>query len=197
MSDADGRKHPAGAGRRALGIAWKIAAVGLAIAVIAWAHNIATGDERILAAIERFGYPGVFLLGVVSGFNVVVPVPAISFLPVMTAAGLDAVVCVLVISAGMTLGDMLGFALGRAGRRLVERPGWLRKLEAMRERHWLAPYVLLFFYAAFAPLPNELIVIPIALMGCTWYGVFAAALGGNLLFNTMLAIGFEGIFGLF
>lgn len=180
-----------------LSIAWKVAALALAVAVIVWANQVGVENDQLLDAIARFGYPGLFVVAAISGFNVIIPIPAISLFPLLMQAGFHPVLTVLVIGAGMTVGDMVGFLLGRLGRKVVEKGEWLRRLERVRERHYLAPYVLLFFYAAFAPLPNELIVIPMALIGCTWYGVLGAALAGNLIFNALAAAGFHGIFDLF
>jgi membrane protein YqaA with SNARE-associated domain len=184
------------AGAKVFSIAWKVIAIAIAIVAIAWLHKVGSGNTWVLSAIERFGYPGIFAVAVVSGFNVVVPIPAISFLPAIVAAGFSATIAVIVISAGMTVGDMVGFVLGRLGRKRVERPEWLQRLERIRERHRLAPYVLLFLNAGFSPLPNEVLVIPIALIGGRWYGVFLAALTGNLIFNVLLGAGFQSIFDL-
>jgi len=183
--------------RSALSIAWKVAAVALAVAAIVWANQVGVENEQLLDAIARFGYPGLFVVSAISGFNVIIPIPAISLFPLLMQAGFHPVPTVLVIGAGMTVGDMVGFLLGRLGRKMVESGSWLRRLERIREGHRLAPYVLLFFYASFAPLPNELIVIPMALIGCRWYGVLGAALAGNLIFNALAAAGFHGFFELF
>ena len=165
-----------------------------AVAVIVWANQVAIADDRVLGAIRRFGYLGVFLGAAISGFNLLVPIPAISLLPLIVEAGLDPKLAVLVIAAGMTTGDMVGYLLGRMGRKLVEDPKWLRWLTSLRERHRLAPYVLLFLNAGFSPLPNEVFVIPMALIGCHWAGVFVAALAGNLIFNSLMAAGITTIF---
>ena len=199
MSASDPEEtEPSPRGRRSiLSIAWKVAAVALAIAAIVWANQVAVENEQLLDAIARFGYVGLFVVSAISGFNVIIPIPAISLFPLLMEAGFHPIITVLVIGAGMTVGDMVGFLLGRLGRKMVERGSWLRRLEDIRERHRLAPYVLLFFYASFAPVPNELIVIPMALIGCRWYGVLAAALAGNLIFNGLAAAGFHGFFVLF
>ena len=182
--------------RRSLTIAGRIAALVAVVALVVWVNEVAADNIHVVDAVRRFGYPGLFAVAAASGFNVVVPIPVVAFFPFLMEAGLAPVPTVLIIGAGMTVGDMVGYLLGRAGRKLVEKPSWLRRLEALRDRHRLAPYVLLFLYAAFAPLPNELVVIPMALIGCRWFGVLGAALGGNLIFNSLAAAGFHGIFGL-
>lgn len=193
MSDAPARTTS----QRGRTLALRTAALIAVVALVVWVNEAVAENVRVLDAVRRFGYPGLLAVSAVSGFNVLVPIPVIAFFPFLMEAGLDPVLSVLIIGVGMTIGDMIGYLLGRAGRRIVEKPHWMARLERVRERHRVAPYVLLFFYAAFAPLPNELIVIPLALIGARWYGVLSAALGGNLIFNSLAAAGFQGFFGAF
>ena len=183
--------------RRGRTLALRVAAVVAVVALVVWVNEAAAENVRVLEVVRRFGYPGLLAVSAVSGFNVVVPIPIIAFFPFLMEAGLHPVLSVLIIGTGMTIGDMVGYLLGRAGRKIVEKPHWMARLERVRERHRFAPYILLFFYAAFAPVPNELIVIPLALIGCRWYGVLGAALGGNLIFNSLAAAGFQGVFDFF
>ena len=193
MSDTPARS----ASRRGFILALRVAALIAVVALVIWVNEAVAENVRVLEWVRRFGYPGLLAVSAVSGFNLLVPIPVIAFFPFLMEAGLDPVLSVLIIGTGMTFGDMVGYMLGRAGRRIVEEPQWLARLERARERHRIAPYVLLFFYAAFAPVPNELIVIPLALIGCRWYGVLGAALGGNLIFNSLAAAGFQGLFDFF
>lgn len=193
MSDT----QPGTSSRRGRILALRVAAVIAVVALVVWVNEAVAENVRVLEVVRRFGYPGLLAVSAVSGFNVLVPIPIIAFFPFLMEAGLDPVLSVAIIGIGMTFGDMVGFLLGRAGRKIVEKPRWMARLERVRERHRIAPYVLLFFYAAFAPVPNELIVIPLALIGCRWYGVLGAALGGNLIFNSLAAAGFQGVFDFF
>lgn len=177
--------------------ALRIAALAAVIALVVWVNEYAAANLEVVAAVQRFGYAGLFAVSAVSGFNLLVPIPIIAFFPFLMQAGLAPAPALIVIASGMTVGDLVGFLLGRAGRKLVERPHWLVRLERLQARHRLAPYVLLFLYAAFIPLPNELVVIPMALIGCRMLGVVGAALGGNLIFNSLAAAGFQGVFSVF
>lgn len=183
------------AGRRAGTVALRVAALIGVVALVFWVNESVASNLEVTDAVRRFGYPGLFVIAAISGFNLLVPIPIIAFFPFLMDAGLAPVPAVAVIAAGMTVGDMVGYLLGRLGRKLVEKPHWMRRMERVQERHRLAPYVLLFFWASFAPLPNEVIVIPMALIGCRWLGVLLAALGGNIIFNSLAAAGFEGLFG--
>ncbi len=97
----------------------------------------------------------------------------------------------------MTLGDLVGFLLGAAGRRALDgrEIQALAGLERLRERHTKLPLIVLFVYAAAAPIPNEILVIPMALLGYPVLGVGSALLAGNIIFNGFFALLGIGFFG--
>lgn|GEM_PF-653961 len=194
-----GRARP-GRRRRIGAIALKVLAAAAVIALIVWVNEIAVGSERIRAAVYEFGYGGLFVIAAFSGFNLVVPVPVVAFFPFFMEAGLQPVPTVATIALGMTTGDMVGYLLGYAGREVVHPPAgarrWLDRLERLRARHPHLPYVFLLFYAALVPLPNELIVVPMAFLGYRLPLMFVAAFGGNLVFNGIAASGAVSFFEL-
>jgi membrane protein YqaA with SNARE-associated domain len=150
-------------------------------------------NEAVVDLVERFGYWGMFGASILSGFNVVVPIPIIAFIPVFLEAGLALWAVVLTITLGMTLGDSVGYLLGSTGRKLVHplraRSRILELLDQFRNRHPLFPYLILLGYVAFAPAPNEVIVIPLSFMGYKLRYIFPIVLVGNLIFNTLVALG--------
>ncbi len=95
----------------------------------------------------------------------------------------------------MTGGDFLGYVVGNttrgvAGHRLARVKVRLEKpLGALRSRHRVLPYGLLFLYAAFAPVPDELVVIPLAFERYSLPGVMVAVLLGNVIFTSLTAFG--------
>lgn len=171
------------------------------VALIVWVNESAVDSAGIRGAVREFGYLGLFGTAALSGFNLVVPVPVVAFFPFFMEAGLAPVPTVLTIGLGMTAGDMVGYLLGAIGRQTVEPPrvvrGIIQRAQRLRDRHRLLPYAVLLGYAAVVPLPNELIVIPMAFMGFALAGIFAAALLGNLVFNTIAATGVVQLFHLF
>ena len=128
-----------------------------------------------------------------SGFNIVVPIPAFVFTPLFVEAGLPFVTVAIVMGLGMTAGDVLGYAIGYVTRSLVaERAKHSRiaRLVTWAERHgkvW--PYVLLGVYATMAPGPNELIIIPMAFMGYRLKYMFPIVFVGNAIFITLGSLG--------
>ncbi len=180
--------------------AWLKAFVAFALVAAGFALGGSIhGNEDAAELVRAFGYFGVFLAAVVSGFNLVVPVPAVAFLPTFLAAGLDLWPTILVMSLGVTLADSIAFLIGNAGRSFARRGkarDAVRWLEKLRERSPAAPLAALAFVAAFVPIPNEVVALPLGLMGYRFRAVFATVLCGNLVFNTLFAHGVAGFYGL-
>jgi membrane protein YqaA with SNARE-associated domain len=164
----------------------------------AWYVNIhAAQNDVIRDAVERGGYPMLLALSAASGFNLAVPIPIVSFFPFLMELGFHPWWALATIAFGMTLGDLVGFLLGVAGRRALEgrEIKAFQGLERLRERHAKLPLVALFLYASFAPIPNEVVVIPMALLGYPIVGVGSALFAGNIIFNGLFALAGMGFFG--
>lgn len=183
----------------------KVAALAGLVAFAAWVNVRAAEMEAFREMAAAAGYAGLFAASVVSGFNLVAPIPVALFYPALIESGFTPLPTVLTIAAGMTGGDLLGYMVGNttrdvAGPRLARvRVVLERMLGALRSRHRLLPYGLLFLYAAFVPLPNELVVIPLAFMRYSLPGVMIAVLCGNIVFTPLVAflaaLGVSWIFG--
>lgn len=179
-------------------LALQIALLAVIIAAVVWANVYAADHDLVREATRRFGYPGILIVAALSGFNLVVPIPVVAFFPFFVDVGLDPLATVLTIAVGMTIGDLLGYLVGRTARNVV-RPaedGLVRRLERLGARHPRLPLLVMFLYAAFAPLPNEIVVIPLAFLRYPVAGILAAVLAGNLIFNTLAALGVIRIFEL-
>lgn len=199
MSGQGGGEHPPlerpdGIGAR--GVAVRLGALALLIAVVTWANLYAAEHDLVREMARRFGYPGIFAGAAVSGFNLVVPIPIIAFFPFFMDVGFDRVLTVVVIALGMTTGDLVGYVLGRTTRDVFAPKirGTMARLERLRDRNQVLPFVVMFLYAAFAPLPNEIVVIPLAFLRYPLIGIFTAVLAGNLIFNSLVAFGIVQVF---
>jgi membrane protein YqaA with SNARE-associated domain len=164
-----------------------------------WVNQYAVDNGTFTNIVSRFGYGGLLLLSIASGFNLIVPIPVIAFFPFFVEIGFHPLLTVAVIAFGMTLGDLLGYLIGQTGRTMVnpKSRALLARIEALGEKHRLLPYVLLFLYAAFSPLPNELIVIPFAFLRFRMWRVMLAVFLGNIIFNMIAAFGFFQLFSFF
>jgi len=152
-------------------------------------------NGELQTTIARFGYLGILIASVLSGFNILVPIPIIAFTSAFVASGLNFWAVIVTISVGLTLGDLFGYLIGNLGRGLTsgkeKKIQLIQKLEHLKERHHLAPYILMFLYAAFIPLPNEVLVIPLAFLGYKLRYLFPVFFLGNFVFNILF--GYSGI----
>lgn len=175
-----------------------LAAFILAISAFAlWFGIFVSENDIAQRLISRYGYVGALLLGVVSGFNFIVPIPAAAFVPTFKAAGESVTMAVAATTLGMTIGDLLGYFIGKAGRAVVlfeKQRGKIGFLEKVKERHHWTPLLFLFLFAAFIPFPNEILVAPLAFVGYRLKYIFPITLLGNAVFNLIASLLFLGIF---
>jgi len=152
--------------------------------------------ETVQDIASQFGYGGMFILAIISGFNLAIPLPAIGFYPVFTELGYHPAKIILILSLGMTIGDSIAYLIGQTGKGILERSSAKKVVKLFHRvymRNPLLPFVLLFFYAAFVPLPNELLVIPMAIAGYRFWQMGAVLFLGNILFNIVGAFGISAI----
>ncbi|MFN2132375.1 MAG: YqaA family protein [Anaerolineae bacterium] len=74
-------------------------------------------SDRV-AAFGRYGYPGVFVLSLLSSATIVLPAPSLAIVSVMGAV-LNPVGIGLAAGAGEALGELTGYAAGYSGRAIV------------------------------------------------------------------------------
>ena len=160
--------------------------------------RMASGNEVIQELVASYGYVGIFFIALLSGFNIVVPIPAASFTPLFIESGLSFFPTVLIIALGMTAADGLTFYLARAGKGIISE-SWgekfFDKFWSLPEKYYRYPLAVLFIFAASIPLPNELLLIPMAFF--FRYGLkelIPVVLAGNLIFNILFAKGLLNIF---
>lgn len=170
---------------------FKFAAVAAIMLIGAWLAQLAAGSQAVQEAVASYGYAGLFMVSVAGGFNLFVVIPPVAFLPLFLVSGCDLGISMIVMTVGMSLADSLSFLLGRFGRTLAT--GRVRKniekIEKLRERYRLAPLILMVLWASFTPLPNEIIAIPLGLMGYRLFHVLPFLLIGNAVFNILTAYG--------
>lgn len=147
---------------------------------------------------NRFGYIGIVAIAAVAGLNVVVPLPAATLTPVFVAAGLWLPLVVLMLVVGTTIADLVGYYVGKLSKDFVEATypkTYQRLLKIHSKNRWLLlPFV--FIYSAFIPLPNEAILIPIAMMGVSLRTFIVPLVAGTVVSQTALAFGAQEIFSI-
>ncbi len=172
----------------------------IALFALGWIASLHLRENTtIIHFINHYGYSAIFIVALVGGFNLLVPIPAISFLPLYVASGLDHYVVFLVIAIGTTCADVLGYYLGKIGRRFASSRTEKRvaRLDRWHKKYRFLPLTILFLFAAFVPLPNEIFIVP---MGFLRYNIALITLVvfiGNLLFNILTGLGVISTLSLF
>ncbi len=176
---------------------FKVFAIAILAAFTVWVNLRAGEIDAVRETVASAGYPGLLIASVISGFNLVAPLPVAVFYPALIESGFEPVPTLATIAFGMTCGDFLGYLIGDTTRDLARNrlTGFRTRVEALHRRHRFLPFGFLFLYAGFVPFPNEVVVIPLAFMGYSMVGVMIAVLLGNLIFTPMLAFGVSWIFG--
>lgn len=177
----------------------KLALLVALLVFFVWANSYALESDTVRNLVQSFGYPGIFFIAVLSGFNLAVPIPAIGFYPLFVELGFISGIVIGVVSLGMVVGDAIGYLIGSAGKDAVsdtKAEKYLRFLTSLHEKHPFLPYGFLFIYAAVVPLPNELIVIPMALAGYRFLPMGVMLCIGNIVFNILGAFGIVSVISL-
>jgi len=168
------------------------------IALSYWLVGIVQENEIVSALINAYGYFGIVVVSFISGFNLLVPIPAISLLPAFLAAGLSFWPIILLTAVGTTLADSASYVLGKSGRTLfTDFHGHLKQLDSLRKKHRSWPLIGLALWASVMPLPNEILVIPLSFLGYRLRYILPILFIGNVAFNILAAFGIVQLFSFF
>ncbi|MCH7529712.1 hypothetical protein IIB50_01185 [Patescibacteria group bacterium] len=180
---------------------WKlllqITFIGAVIALAFWAAQFAQENTAVQALISSYGYLAIFLVSIISGFNLVVPIPAVSFLPLFLESGLSLWVLLFTMTAGVTLADIIAYLVGKSGRQIAIMENHSKlfvKIDTLRAKYHSAPLFILFAFASIVPLPNEILVLPMGFIGYRLREIILPVLLGNGVFNTITAFGIISLF---
>ncbi len=164
-----------------------VAAIGLAI----FASLQLQSSQTVVSIIASFGYVGVFVAGLIAGLNVVFPIPAATLSPLFIEAGLTIPFIIIFLAAGTLAADFIGYLIGRTSRSIIKtkHPKIVALANKVSTLHpgWIMLFVAV--YAGFAPLPNELILVPLAFVGVSWRVLIVPLFVGALIIQTLLVAG--------
>lgn len=155
-------------------------------------------NDAVRALVNQFGYLGILIISIIAGINIIVPIPAAAFVPIFTAAGYSLVVIIAIIVIGTVIADSLAFLLGALGRESTKKqyPEMYQKLKRINEKHHHLVLPVVFLYAIFAPIPNEALMVPLALLGFSYYKLIIPFTLGTIVLQTALALGANSVFEL-
>jgi membrane protein YqaA with SNARE-associated domain len=156
-------------------------------------------NETAQRLVEQFGYLGILIISIVIGLNLFLPIPAATFAPIFVSAGLPLPGIILMLVLGAMTADAIGYLIGVGGRRITEHthPAFQAKLQSFATRHHQLVLPFVFLFSAFSPFPNEVILIPLAIMGIRFRVLFLPLLLGTILYESILAYGLTGAFHYF
>ena len=127
-----------------------------------------------IRGLRGLGYPGVFLISLLSNATVVFPAPGLAFTFAMGGV-LNPIAVGLVAGIGETLGELTGYAAGRAGRGTITGNVHYGRLEELTRRYGA---LAVFFLAAVPAAVFDLVGLAAGAMRmplprfllCTWLG---------------------------
>jgi len=165
--------------------------IGIIVAAL-WLSYIAIENELIQELVLKYGYGGVFITSLFSGFNIIAPIPIIGFLPLFIISGLNQWIVILTITVGLTLADSFSYFIGKIGQQLISPPmqKTVRRLEKIRKRYNWLPIATLFLFASFV------LVIPMVFLGYRITHLLPSLFFGNMIFNSLSALGIINLFKL-
>ena len=99
--------------------------VTISAAIFAFRHQF--------AALAAVGYPGIFLVSVLSSATIILPAPSLALVFAMGSA-LPWLPVGLAAGAGEALGELTGYAAGFGGRAVIEDQKSYRRLESWMQR---------------------------------------------------------------
>lgn len=146
--------------------------------------------------IQDFGYISIILLSFVAGLNLLLPVPAATFVPVFTAAGLGLPAIIICLVTGTMAANMLSYVAGRYGGKFTRSryPNIQKKLQALYSTHerWVPHFIFLF--TALVPLPDEVFLVPLGIIGVKLKHFIIPLVLGTIFYQTFAAYGIDNIF---
>jgi membrane protein YqaA with SNARE-associated domain len=103
--------------------------------------------ERV-QELEEFGYPGIFLVSLLSNATLILPVPGVLFTSAMGAV-FNPFWVAIAAGSGASIGELSGYLAGYSGQGIVERTAWHIRVE-----NWMRKYGgITIFVLAFVPNP--------------------------------------------
>lgn len=136
------------------------------------------------------------MIAIIGGLNIFVPIPAVTLTPVFTASGLYLPFVILALTAGTLIADYIGYLFGNVSRPLLYNQ-YPKIIAWLENKITTKPTLLIpitFLYAAFIPLPNEVLVIPLAVLGIKFRRILLPLIFGNLLNQAIYATSIQTIF---
>jgi uncharacterized membrane protein YdjX (TVP38/TMEM64 family) len=155
-------------------------AVGITAAILVFREE--------LAGLAAYGYPGIFLIMLLSSATVILPVPGLA-LVFAAGASFNPVIVGVAAGLGAGLGEITGYLVGYGGRGTVEN-----RERYLRVRRWMERYGLWVIFGMSA-VPNpvfDIAGITAGVMRIPVWQFLLAACAGNIVKATAVAFAGSG-----
>jgi membrane protein YqaA with SNARE-associated domain len=155
-------------------------AVGITAVILVFRDDI--------ARLAAYGYPGIFLITLLSSATVILPVPGLA-LVFAAGASFNPLLVGIAAGIGAGLGEITGYLVGYGGRGTVENRGGYARV-----RRWMERYGVWVIFAMSA-VPNpvfDVAGITAGIMRIPVWLFLLAACAGNVLKATVVAFAGAG-----
>ena len=146
-------------------------------------------NRSFISHFEAIGYPGAFLIGLVSNATFILPMPGLLILFTL-ATVFNPVLIGLLGAAGGAVGELSGYALGYSGRAITGDSKWVnRGEELIQKRGFLA----IFLFALVPFLPFDVLGLVAGILRYpVWKFILASFLGKALLYVAVALASAQG-----
>jgi membrane protein DedA with SNARE-associated domain len=161
--------------------------------------NYVVENESSQILIQDFGYLGVLAISFIAGLNFIIPIPAATFVPVFTAGGMSLPIIIALLTLGTLAASLLAYTIGHFSRNLAltHYPKLQAKLLSSYQKHKkLLPYFI-FFAASLIPLPDEIYLVPLGVIGVPVRTFLFPLILGTVIYQSLSAFGISNIFTYF
>lgn len=147
-------------------------------------------ERDAIRALGAWGYPGIFLVGLVASAAMFAPMPGLVVLAA-SASALDPFLAGMLFATGAALGELSGYLAGLGSKRVIQRNQWYDRLE-----RWMAKYgPITIVFLGF--IPNVLIDVAGMIAGAAkmpWYKFLFWCWLGKVPKCLLITYGFGAIF---
>lgn len=128
---------------------WRLTGVRIAVilAVVGLTIVLFVFKDKV-AQLGAFGYPGIFLVSILSNATLILPVPGVIFTSAMGAV-FNPLLVALAAGTGATLGEITGYMAGFSGQAVIENRQWYERVTGWMKRYGDVVILVL----AFVPNP--------------------------------------------
>jgi len=140
--------------------------------------------QWLIQLLMSYGYVGVFAISLLGNLLIFVPIPYL-LLILGLGASLDPVLVGIVGGFGATVGKIVSYTIGAAGRKFLsqQRRERLDYAKALIGRYGA---LAIFFFAA-SPLPDDVLYIPLGMMRYNLILFFISCLLGKIVLTSFVA----------